>query len=537
MPILRPSVPARVLQPLLTLVVAALAVHAAAQPAPRPAAPESTVATPARFDFDTLSERARSLAQSPWAEPAASLPAGLAALDYDGLRDIRFRPAHALWRDAGLPFEGMFFHRGKYAPQPVRVHEILPDGGVRPIAYQRADFDYGRNAVDPTAWGDLGFAGFRLHYPLNGEAYKDELVVFQGASYFRALGAGQQYGLSARGLAIDTVGGAREEFPRFTEFWLQRPAPGAREVVIHALLESPRATGAYRFVLRPGPQTVMEVRARVFPRRGAGPIATLGIAPLTSMFLFGENQPRAGDFRPEVHDSDGLLIESGSGEWLWRPLLNPSRVLVNSFTLDSLRGFGLMQRDRAFASYEDVEARYERRPSAWVRPIGDWGPGRVELVQLPTTDETHDNIVAYWVPARLPAPGQPLDFTYEIAWQGDAPQRPPSGWTVQSRRGFGYLRDPAEVAGQVKYVVDFDGPALAAMPSDAPVRAVASADANGRIEQQQAYFNPATRSWRMALRVRPLDPAQPVELRAYLQHGNDSLTETWTHIILPDTPR
>ena len=523
MPRLRELIRPFICLPLLGLLLASAGAPAAAQ----------------AFGFEALSQLARDRAAAPYADPPSALPAELAALDYDGLRDIRFQPSRSLWRDTALPFEAQFFHRGKYHPQPVRVNEVLPDGSVRRVPFRRADFHYGRNKLDPSAWDDLGFAGLRLHYPLNSTQYKDELAVFLGASYFRALGAEQLYGLSARGLAVDTVGGSGpEEFPRFSEFWLERPAVDAAELVVHALLESPRVTGAYRFAIRPGTQTVMEVRARVFLRDGVPPIATLGIAPLTSMFLFGENQPRAGDFRPEVHDSDGLMMAGASGEWLWRPLNRPaSGVLVNSFAMDGLRGFGLMQRDRAFASYEDVEARYERRPSAWVRPLGDWGPGRVELVQLPTPDETHDNVVAYWVPARLPAPGQPLEFSYELAWQGDESQRPPNGWAVQSRRGFGYVQDAAAVAGQTKFLVDFTGPALAALPPDAPVRTVASADSNGRIEETNAYFNPATRTWRMALRVSPVDPTRPVELRAYLQHGNDTLSETWTNIILPDTAR
>ncbi|TFZ06498.1 glucan biosynthesis protein G [Ramlibacter henchirensis] len=490
------------------------------------------------WGLEWVAELARSRAAQPLQTPASDLPPTLAALDYDGLRDIRFRPDRALWRDAALPFETMFFHRGRYHPQPVRVHEVLENGQLRTIPWRSGDYDYGRNTISPQGWPDLGHAGLRVHYPLNNTAYKDELIVFLGASYFRALGAGQQYGLSARGLAIDTAGASGpEEFPRFTEFWIQRPQPGATELVLYALLESPRATGAYRFVVRPGKSTVVEVTARVFLRAGVTqPIATLGIAPLTSMFLAGENQPRPGDFRPEVHDSDGLLVESSTGEWLWRPLQNPDEPVVTSFSVPGVRGFGLMQRDRAFASYEDTEARYERRPSAWVRPIGDWGPGRVELLQLPTPDETHDNIAAYWVPARLPAPGEAISFAYELHWQGDEPQRPAGAWAVQSRRGLGYHRaeQAAELAGQVQYVVDFAGPALDALPSNALVRAVASSDANGRIEQQLAYFNPASRSWRMTLRVRPVDPAKPVELRAFLQHGNETLSETWTYIVLPD---
>lgn len=486
------------------------------------------------MDWNALGELARQRAQSPFQPVGDKLPVDLAALDYDQMRDIRFRTERSLWRDRSLPFEAQFFHLGLYQKQAVRLHELSPEG-ASDLPYRSADYNMGRNTVDPTAWGDLGHAGFRLHYPLNNTAYKDELVVFLGASYFRALGAGQQYGLSARGLAIDTVGGQGEEFPRFTDFWLQRPAPGATEVTVLALLDSPRASGAYRFVIRPGASTTMTVTARLFLRVGAGPVNTLGLAPLTSMFLHGENQPNANDFRPEVHDSDGLLMHTGDGEWLWRPLQNPAQISVASFTMRQPRGFGLMQRDRRFASYEDVEARYERRPSAWVRPLGDWGPGRVELLQLRTPDETHDNIVAYWVPAALPAPGQPLDFAYELSWQGDAQQTPPGAWVVQSRRGYGYTKLSAgEQQRQPQFVLDFAGPALEALPPEAAVRAIASADANGRIAEVLAYPHPTQRGWRVTLRVERLDPARPVELRVFLQHQNDTLSETWTHAVLPE---
>ncbi|RYZ04416.1 MAG: glucan biosynthesis protein G [Comamonadaceae bacterium] len=485
------------------------------------------------FSFETVARLAQERAQSPYQPASAALPSELQALDYDGYRDIRYLPAKALWRDAQLPFETMFFHRGLYQRDGVRIHEITADG-ARPLPYASGDYDFGKNTVQPQAWGDLGHAGLRVHYPLNGPQYKDELVVFLGASYFRALGAGQQYGLSARGLAIDTVGGSGEEFPRFTEFWLERPTADAKQVTLYALLESARAAGAYRFDVVPGEQTVTRVQSRLFLRHTDKPVATLGIAPLTSMFFFGDNQPRTGDFRPEVHDSDGLLVANGD-EWLWRPLQNPARPTANSFAVQQLRGFGLMQRDRAFASYEDVEARYERRPSAWVKPLGDWGPGRVELLQLPTPDETHDNIVAYWVPAQLPAPGAPLDLAYEVHWQGDAQQRPPGSRAMQSRRGIGYAKlDATERASQVQYVVDFSGPALDALPAGAPVRAVATADANGRVLEQLAYFNPAAKSWRMTLRVQRIDPAKPVELRAFLQHDTHILSETWSNIILPE---
>ncbi|MEB2285725.1 MAG: glucan biosynthesis protein D [Polyangiaceae bacterium UTPRO1] len=493
--------------------LAALATLAAAAPA-------------AAFDFDDVAARAEAQAQRPYHRDARPAPKELAALSYDQYRDIRYRPDHALWRAQKLPFEVMFFHLGKFQTVPVRINEVAPDG-VRHIPYDRADFDYGKNKLSPAAWGDLGFAGFRVHYALNAPAYKDELVVFLGASYFRALGSGLRYGLSARGLALDTVGGQGEEFPDFTEFWLVRPTADARTLTIYALLDSPRASGAYRFEVHPGAATVIDVRARIFLR---APVATLGLAPLTSMYFFGENQPHRTDFRPEVHDSDGLSVATGDGEWLWRPLLNPDRTFTTSFAMRDLRGFGLMQRDRNFASYEDSEARYELRPSAWVEPSGSWGPGRVELVQLHTADETNDNSVAYWVPKEAPPVGAPLDFAYRLHWQGADLQHPPGGWVVQTRTGRGFAELGAD---ERQFVVDFTGPALAALPATAPVQAVVTAPLNGEILESNAYRVEATGMWRMMVRVRQLQPGQPTELRGFLRHGKDVLTETWSDIVPP----
>jgi glucans biosynthesis protein len=487
------------------------------------------------WTLDDVGKLAQQRAQTPYQTARQPIPAELAGLDYDGLRDIRFNDDKALWRADGLPYEAKFFHVGRQT-DAVRIHELSALGN-KPVPYAAGAFSFGKNKLQPASWGDLGYAGFRIHTPLNSAAYKDELVVFLGASYFRALGVNQHYGLSARGLAVDTAGagGRPEEFPRFTDFWLEKPAADAKQITIYALLDSPRMTGAYRFDIRPGEQTVTEVTARVFMRAGAGPrVATLGLAPLTSMFFFGENQPRAGDFRPEVHDSDGLMLASSEGEWLWRPLQNPKAAVATSFAMKGLKGFGLMQRDRLFASYEDTEARYEQRPSAWVTPIGDWGPGRVELLQLPTPDETHDNVVAYWVPERLPAPGESLNFAYQLAWQGDKQQRPPNGWVTQSRRGIGFNQLDAQTLEQsISYVIDFAGPALDALQADAPVRAVVSSDSNGRVAESNAYRNPVNGQWRMTLRVQRIDPAKPVELRAFLQHDNHTVSETWTTLVTP----
>lgn len=484
------------------------------------------------WTLDDVAGLARQQAQAPFKPASHAIPAELAALGYDGYRDIRFNADRTLWRADALPYEANFFHVGK-SGDSVRINEITPEG-IKPLPYNPADFNFGKNRLSPQNWGHLGYGGVRVFNNLNSASYKDELVVFSGASYFRALGTGQRYGLSARGLAVDTAGSAREEFPRFTEFWLEKPTADAKRITLYALMDSPRMTGAYRFDITPGGQTVTEVHARIFMRPTDAPVATLGLAPLTSMFFFGENQPRPNDFRPEVHDSDGLMIATGDGEWLWRPLQNPAAPVTTSFSMNSLKGFGLMQRDRAFNSYEDTEARYELRPSAWVTPLGDWGAGRVELLQFATPDETHDNVAAYWVPAKMPMPGQSLDFAYTIHWQGQNQQLPPNGWVTQSRRGTGYTRlGTAALGQQIQFVIDFAGPALDALPEDAPVKAIVTANANGRVTESLAYRNPATGAWRMTLRVQRLNPAEPVELRAFLQHNHQTLSETWTNLITP----
>ena len=479
--------------------------------------------------FDDVGAQARELAAKPFVAPPK--PAATAASDsftYDQYRDIRFRPDHSLWRDQKLPFEVQFFHPGFVNTETVKIHEVSADGKAREIAFDTANFDYGHNKAPSKALAS-GYSGFRVHFPINNAAHKDEVIVFQGASYFRAIGKDQRYGLSARGLAVDTVGGSGgEEFPRFTEFWLEKPAADATSLVVTALLDSKRMTGVYRFVVTPGKETVVDVQSRLYLRKD---VRTLGIAALTSMFFSGENQPQPGDFRPEVHDSDGLMVQSGSGEWLWRPLSNPKRILTTSFAMpQSVKGFGLMQRDRSFASYEDDEARYELRPSAWITPVGDWGPGRVELVQLNTVDETNDNIVAYWVPAKLPAAGQPLDIAYRLHWQGSEQTHPPGAWVTQSRSGRSFA---TLGKGEEQVIVDFTGPSLAALPADAAVKAVVTGVANVDVVSTNAYRNEANGTWRLAIRFKQRNADEPVELRAFLQHGNDILSETWTHVIPP----
>ncbi len=486
-------------------------------------------ASAAPFSLDDVAERARTLARSSYREPSGTLPDPIRRLDYDQYRDIRFRPERALWRGEGLPFEVQFFHEGLSFTEPVAIHEVTPQG-VRDVPFDPSSFDYGHNAVDPAQLRGLGFAGFKVTSLLNRRDRRDEVLSFLGASYFRALGRGQRYGASARGLAIDTGSSTGEEFPRFVEFWIERPARGARQLTVLALLDSRRMTGAYRFVLTPGVTTAVEVRAILFARAQVG---TLGVAPLTSMFFFGANERAPSeDYRPEVHDSDGLLVHSSTGEWLWRPLVDPKRLLVTSFAMDDgPLGFGLMQREHRFERYEDLEARYELRPSVWIEPLDRWGPGRVELLELPVKDEMNDNVVAYWVPSRAPSPGERVEYRWRVLWEREAETRPPLAWVRQTRRGRGFSRSQDDA---VELHVDFGGPALARLHSGARVEGVVSSDANGQIVEQHTFRNDATDGWRLVVRVRRRDSGKPVELRAFVREGTNALSETWSYVLPPE---
>jgi len=479
------------------------------------------------FGFDDVAHSAEQLAAAAYKKPGDAQPKELSALTYEQYHDIRYRPDNPWWREAKLPFELGFFHRGLYYDQSVRINEIS-EQGIAEIKFDPGLFDYGASKIDPARMGGIGFAGFRVHFSLNGK-YKDEVLSFLGASYFRALGKDQGYGMSARALAIDTGLPSGEEFPRFVEYWIERPAPAAKELVIYALMDSRRVTGAYRFTLKPGTETVIEVKSRLYLREAVG---KLGVAPLTSMFFFGENQkPVTDDYRPEVHDSDGLSLHAANGEWIWRPLANPKRLLVTSFATANPLGFGLMQRDREFEHYEDLQGRYDNRPSTWVEPKGSWGPGKVELVQIPSPDESNDNIVAYWVPDTPPQPKQPWDIEYRLLWQKDADTRPPLAWVEQTRRGHGYERTPDNSIG---LIVDFDGPIFKKLPADAKLEGIVSGDANVEILRRHTYRNDVTGGWRMALAVRRIDNSRPAELRAYLRNGNETVSETWSYILPTD---
>lgn len=500
------------LQSLLLAAASPALAQAPAAPAPNP------------FRYEDVVRRARELAAAPYDPANPPLPEPFNRLDYDAWRDIRFRPDRALLGSAGGPFRMHLFHRGFLYQRPVTVN-VIREGVPTPVPYQRELFDYGRTRVERALPVNLGFAGFRLHYPLNRPQTFDELIAFLGASYFRFLGRGQKYGLSARGLALNVEGG--EEFPYFREFWIELPAAQADRAIIYALLDSPSVAGAYRFEVYPAEETVLDITATLFPRQT---LTSLGLGPLTSMFYEGENdRRRADEFRPELHDSDGLLMHSGAGEWIWRPLRNPAQKSISSFLDTNPRGFGLMQRDRLFENYQDLEAFYHERPGYWVEPVGEWGEGRVQLVEIPTENETHDNIVAYWQPRQSYEPGQEIAFAYRMRAVSSTDRMHPGGKVVNT------FQTPARASGSNspsdpthrRFLVDFAGGDLAFYLADPSQVQLVPTTSAGQITHTFLVPNEHLQGFRVAMDVK-LQPGQSTDLRAYLKSGNRALTETWT---------
>jgi glucans biosynthesis protein len=520
-----PAMSPRVFSILTACLVAVVGTHTLAEGGPTAAAPPATPATdkttPAPFNFANVVRRAADLATKAYQPDRPDLPEGLANLDYDKYRDVRFRRDKSLWKDEGLPFQVEFFPRGFMFRDRVTIN-VVDGRKVTPVKFKRDLFDYGKNQIPSDLPDDIGFAGLRLLYPINRDDTFDEVAVFLGASYFRAVAQNLNYGITARGLAIDTGLPSKEEFPTFREFWLVKPKKDATDITLYALLDSERVTGAYMCTIKPGPETVFDVKTHIFARDG---VKKLGIAPLTSMFFHGEDTDRrVDDFRPEVHDSDGLVIESGTGERIWRPLVNPLGLRINQFQVTNPKSFGLLQRDRVYDHYQDLEAHYQNRPSAVVEPIGSWGKGMVELVEIPSTAEKYDNIVAYWMPERPAEAGQQWEFAYRIRFAKDAESRLKGGRTDATRIGAGGT-DVLD-SNIRKFVVDFAGPALAALGPHTPVEANIVAS-SGKLSNPIVQWNPYIKGWRLFFELTP-DGDGPIDLRAFLFHGNDVLSETWT---------
>lgn len=510
----------RLLNILLGLGALALSAGAPAEGTLDPAGAED--GAPGHFTFASVVRRASDLSARQYQPDQPELPPFFAELDYDKYRDIRFRRDQSLWKAEGLPFQVQFFPRGFLFKDRVTVN-VVEEGKAAPVEFVGSLFDYGKNPVPEAVPADMGFAGLRLLYPVNRDDVFDEIAVFLGASYFRAVAQGLHWGISARGLAIDTGLPSKEEFPVFREFWIEKPARDATDITLYALMDSRSVAGAYRFRIRPGVETVVDVKAHLFFRNA---VKKLGIAPLTSMFFHGENTERfVDDFRPEVHDSEGLIIETGYGERIWRPLTNPKGLRIADFQVENPRSLGLLQRDRDFTHYQDLEAHYQDRPSALVEPLGGWGKGAVQLVEIPSDSERYDNIVAFWVPEAPVQADQQMEVAYRLRFSADPEIKMLGGRTRATRIGAGGT-DVLDRSLR-KFVVDFAGANLAGLPPETPVEAVVSVS-SGALSPPVAQPNPEIQGWRIFFELKP-DGNAPVDLRAFLRHGPDVLSETWTY--------
>ncbi|MCF8024477.1 MAG: glucan biosynthesis protein D [Desulfobacteraceae bacterium] len=483
------------------------------------------------FDYAWLKGYARQMAGREYRETEVKLPKAVRNLSWDDYQQIRFDPKHALWAKDESLFRAEFFHLGLYFQKPVTIYERTA-GKARKIPYSSDMFRYPKSVLNGESLDpDLGFAGFRFKYHTDWDR---DVAAFLGASYFRAVDRRMQYGLSARGLAIDTAVPGGEEFPRFTHFWLQSPGPGEGTVVVYALLDSPSAAGAYRFEITPGSTLHMKVDAAVYPRQE---IQRLGIAPLTSMYMIGENSRRTDwDWRPEIHDSDGLAMQTGASEWIWRPLVNPRQLRFNAYADSNPMGFGLIQRDHNFDHYQDNGAFYNKRPGLWVEPVGNWGKGAVQLVEIPTEDETFDNIVAFWHPAEPVEAGQELLYSYHLYWANDAPGPAELARVTDTFTGLGGVVGQRRDYYSKRFVVDFKGGKLPMLGKAAEVRPVVTASA-GRVELTSARPLKVTDGYRVRFDLVPPDSSQtPINLRLYLQMHGQPLTETWIYQWTPPPP-
>ncbi len=503
------------------------------------------------FSFADVQAIAQDLATTAYKAPSP-VPGFLTQLNYSEWSSIRYLADKAIWTEDDLPFTVQFFHPGLYYDRTVRIH-LVDQESVQDIAFDPSMFQYGSEEIAKQVadnLASLGFAGFRLHFPLNRQDYKDEVAVFLGASYFRALPAGSRYGIYSRGLALDTATAQGEEFPYFTEFWIVKPAPDATEITVYAIMDSPSMAGAYRFVIAPGSPTVMQVKNALFMRQGAKNLQKIGLAPLTSMFFYGsEKNGRPDDYRPEVHNSDGLIFTDGDKNWYWRPLSNPRRLNVTTFPLSNPRGFGLLQRNADFCSYQDLDARYDLRPSLWVEPEGDWGHGSLNLVEIPTEDADHDNIVAFWCPDKPHEENTPdkskedprypdtLMYDWKLFWMPPASPLHDKGQVSSTRISHS--------GDTMTFHVDFAGDELSILPKDTGISSIVESPDFIPILEKRLLNNPVSKGWRMEFKVRlPKEEGVlnnlmaarkgPVTLRfrSQLRLGEnlpDPLSETWIY--------
>ncbi len=516
-----------------------MALAALGFPADAIAADGIKLSQPRPFSFERLVTEAKTLSSRPFVADT-SLPADvLQRIDYDAHGKIKYNPHLAVFKDGPGQYPVTFFHLGRYFQTPVHMFVTESAGGdgfAREILYDSAYFSMPADSPGRQLRDGAGFAGFRLQESRLGDQKKlawqtNDWVAFLGASYFRAIGELYQYGLSARGIALDAAMPDRaEEFPNFTRFYFEPPAtPETNTMTVYALLEGPSITGAFKFVMQRTRAVVMDIEARLFLRRDVG---RFGLVPLTSMYWYSESKPTGIDWRPEVHDSDGLAIWTGGGERIWRPLNNPTQTRASAFSDTRPRGFGLLQRDRNFDHYQDG-VFYEKRPSLWVEPLGDWGEGSVQLVEIPTDDEIHDNILACWVPKAPATAGSSYSLKYRLHWTDQEPFPSPLARCIATRLGRGGQPGTQRPQGVRKFMVEFLGKPLESIPFGVKPELVLTAS-RGKFSYvfSEAVPNGVPGHWRAQFDF-TAEGAEPVDMRLYMKNGDQTLTETWLYQYQP----
>jgi len=493
------------------------------------------------FDFDALQSHAKQLAGRGYVDTKQVLPGPLANMTPQQFNAIQYDAGHSLWNDVKGQLDVQFFHVGMGFKTPVRMYSVDPQTKQsREVHFRPELFNYNNSGIDHSKLkGDLGFAGFKLFKA--PEIAQHDILSFLGASYFRAVDKTKQYGLSARGLAIDTYAKRKEEFPDFTKFWFETPSKDATRFVVYALLDSPSATGAYRFDIDcQAEQVVMAIDAHINARVD---IEQLGVSAMTSMFSCGTHERRMCDtIHPEIHDSDRLAMWRGNGEWICRPLNNPATLQFNAFADKDPKGFGLVQTDHEFSSYQDTVDWYSRRPSLWVEPTTPWGEGSVNLMEIPTTGETLDNIVAFWTPKTPVTAGTSLHYGYKLYWSALPPVSTPLAQVNATRSGMGGFIEgwaPGEHYPEVwarRFAVDFVGGGLERFPEGTGIEPVVTVSA-GKVKDFNVLVIPDIKGYRITFDWYPdSDSVAPVEMRLFIRTADRTLSETWLYQYFPPAP-
>lgn len=472
------------------------------------------------FGLDDVRASAQLLASKQFVPPAG-LAKSAADLNYDQYRRIETKQSSTIWPDSIEGFKALLDPRGYLFATEVKFN-VIENGVVVAHPYKARDFNFHDLPLKDDVKTSLGFAGFRVLNVLNKAGKYDELVSFKGASFFRALGAGTVYGASARGLSIGTASAEGEQFPFFTEFWLETPTPASPAITVYALMDGDSVTGAFRFDITPGPETGIEVNATFYPRET---IAGVGISPITSMYFFSPHdlKKQADDFRPAVHDSEGLLIWLANGEWVWRPLINPQSLQISVLSTTMPRGFGLIQRKRNLDDYADVEADYHHRPNVWIEPRSDWGAGNLSLVEIPTVNEYNDNVVVFWKPSEAWQQGKSYNISYDMRWSLLAPAMPAVVKVHETRTG----KTPDKK--RQMFVIDYE-PADESLLTDIEAKISTS---SGTILHPTIKRQPETGKTRLTFELSPAN-AEVAELRALLTKGGKPVSETWLYRWRPE---